>query len=77
MKLFIRSNSKVFENFEFDKLQEMLLKKIKLDLKFNFILIAFFGGGGGSPFMSGGGGGGSRSSRNANGFPGGFQFNFG
>ena len=28
MKLFIRSNSKVFENFEFDKLQEMLLKKI-------------------------------------------------
>ena len=28
MKLLIRSNSKVFENFEFDKLQEMLLKKI-------------------------------------------------
>lgn len=47
------------------------------DIDPNVLFQAFFGGGGGSPFMSGGGGGGSRSSRNANGFPGGFQFNFG
>jgi hypothetical protein len=37
------------------------------------VLFQAFFGGGGSPFM----GGSSRSSRNAGGFPGGFQFNFG
>lgn len=51
------------------------------DIDPNVLFQAFFGGGG-SPFMfqqqSGGGGGGSRSSRtNSQGFPGGFQFNFG
>lgn len=44
------------------------------DIDPNVLFQAFFGGGG-SPFMSSGGG--SRSSRNAGGFPGGFQFNFG
>ncbi len=53
------------------------------DIDPNVLFQAFFGGGG-SPFMfqqqsgGGGGGGGSRSSRtNSQGFPGGFQFNFG